>query len=162
MEIVFQTLPTRVDDFLAMPEFDHTTPSRVAALYIVALCAYRENAEECYKMINVLKGPEELNLLEKQFIRNRMLGKAEYLGKAYFKGAKPENDYTPDLPYTVLIEEGPFSYAKPGFAKVYVHSSGSDIPRPLELRQKRDQWFLWEHMALLGDLKRTKGQDPWV
>ena len=161
MQVVFQRLPKTAEDLISMPELDFTSPFHVAALFIAAICSYSENRDECFRMIDVLKGPQKLCAMEKQFIRDRMMGKSDYIGKAYFAGASPENDYTPVLPYTVIFEENPDVYAEAGYATVYVHTSGADSPRPLKLRKKREYWFLWEHAGLLIDIHKPGSFDPW-
>lgn len=162
MQVVFQTLPERADEFISMPEFGFTPPHQVAALFVVAICAYPQNRDECYKMIDALKGPQKLSILEKQFIRDRMMGKSEYIGKAYFAGATPDNNYSPDRPYSVIVEDSTYTYSENGYATVYIRTSGADSPRPIVLRQKGDQWFLWEHAAILSDIRRPRSQDPWA
>ncbi len=162
MQVMFQTLPKTAEEFISMPEFGFTTPFQVAALFIVAICAYPENRNECYNMIDALKGPQKLSGMEKQFIRDRMMGKAEYIGKAYFTGATPENNYTPDHPYTVVVEESANTYAEHGYAKVFLRTNGADSPRPVKLRKKGENWFLWEHTGPLSDIRIPRAQDPWA
>ncbi len=161
MQVVFQTLPKTAEEFISMPEFDLTSPFHVAALFITAICAYHENRDECYNMIDELKGPQKLGFMEKQFIRQRMMGKSEYIGKAYLAGAAPQNDYTPELPYTVIMEETPDTFAEVGYATVYVHTDGADSPRPVKLRKKGKDWFLWEHTGLFIDIYKPFSSDPW-
>lgn len=141
MQVMFQTLPKTAEEFISMPEFGFTSPFQVAALFIVAICAYPENKDECYNMIDALKGPQKLSGMEKQFIRDRMMGKAGYIGKAYFTGATPENNYTPERPYTVVVEESADTYAEHGYAKVFIRTNGADSPRPVKLRKKQSNGF---------------------
>ncbi len=162
MQVRFQTLPTTADAFRSMPEFGFATPFQVAALLIVAIHAYPENKDECYNMIDALKGPQKLSAMDKQFIRDRMMGKSEYIGKAYFSGATPENNYTPTVPYTVVVEESIHTYAEEGYAKVFIPTTGADTPRPVILRKKGEQWFLWEFPGLLSDIRKPKADDPWA
>lgn len=89
------------------------------------------------------------------------MGKAQYIGKSYFAGAIPENDYTPVLPHTVIVEEKPDTYAEAGYATVYICTGGADLPRPLRLRKKGEHWFLWEHAEVLADIRKPVSSDPW-
>lgn len=130
MQIVLQTLPKTALELESMPEIDLTSPFHVAALFIAAICVYSENKNECFRMVDVLKGPQKLSAMEKQFIHTRMMGKASYIGKSYFAGATPENDYTPILPHTV-------SYL--GDPKVYGSDSGIKFP-----------WFIAVPESLAG------------
>lgn len=162
MQVTFEVLPKNLEEFLSLPEFGFATPAQVGALFVVALCAYPENRAECYKMIDTLKGPQRLSLMEKEFIQERMVGKANYIGKAYLKGATPENDYTPERPYKVVIEEDEETDAELGFARVLIWTAGAHNPRLLKLRQKGKDWFLWEYTALFSDVRRPWTRDPWA
>lgn len=161
MQVVFQTLPKTASELKSMLKIDFTSPYHVAALFIAAICVYSENKDECFRMVDALKGPQKVSVMEKQFIHNRMMGKSEYLGKAYLAGATPENDYTPAIPYTVIVEENLDTFAEDEYATVYLRTSGADSPRPVKLRKKGDQWFLWEHTELFIDIHKPISSDPW-
>lgn len=163
MEIKFAMtkLPENVEQFTSMPEFGFSTPAQTAALFIVAMTAYPHDKEACHAMIDSIKGPQKLSQSEKSFIRDRMASKADYIGKAYFKGATPQNNYTPAMPYTVIVEENAYTYQQAGYAKVYVKTAGADSPRPVMLRQKGSEWFLWEFFGPLTDIRIPAGKDPW-
>lgn len=160
MQVMLQTLPRTAEEFVSM-QVDFVSPSHVAAFFIVAICSYSENRDECFKMIDILKGPQKMTTMEKQFFCNRMMGKSGYIGKAYFEGAKPDNDYTPKLPYTVFVEENQDTYSEAGYATVYVKNGGAESPRPLKLRKKGKHWFLWEYTGLLADIHKPISSDPW-
>ena len=162
MDIVFSHLPETEEAFVSMPEFHFKSPFQTASLFIVALCVYPKNKEICFNMIDALKGPQKLSTREKDFIRERMIGKMDYIGKAYFTGATPQNNYTPSIPYTVVVEENPYTYATEGYATVYIRTQGADSPRPVTLRKKGDEWFLWEHAGLLTGIRIPASQDPWA
>ena len=164
MQITFSatTLPRTVAEFKAMPEFGFSTPEQTAALFIVAMAMYPHDPEVCFEMINALKGPEQLRPAEKTFIRERLRNKAEFAGNAYFVGATPANDYTPEKPYRVVFVENPHSYADKGYASIYIHTNGADNPRLIKLRQKGNEWFIWEFYGPMTDLKLMKSQDPWA
>ena len=157
--VVFNTLPATVEEFKALPQMALSDPFSAPALFIVAMTNYTKNKDMAIEMINAIKGPTPLSAYELGFIRDRMMGK-DYLPNSYFKGASPENAYTPSLPYTVTVSEGPYTYQEEGYAKVYVKSYGADTPRPFVMRKKGDQWFMWEQM-LLADIRPPKGVDGW-
>lgn len=145
-----------------MEQFTFDSPFTVAALLIVALCAWKEDREQCYKMIDSLKGPQKMSPMDKQFIRDRMMNKGDYIGRAYFLGATAENNYTPSEPYTVEVIENAVSYDNEGYARLLVVTKGADSPRPITLRQKQDKWFLWDFAAVLSDIRKPASQDPWA
>ena len=161
MQVVLQTLPQTASELKSMPEMDFASPFNVAALFIAAICVYFENKDECFRMVDILKGPQKLNVMEKQFIHERMMGKAQYIGKSYFTGAIPENDYKPVLPHAIIFEETPETYAEDGYATLYICTGGADLPRPLRLRKKGDHWFLWEYAEILADIRKPLSSDPW-
>ena len=113
-------------------------------------------------MLNFLKGPRPLSNMEIQFIDDRLRDGKTYVPFSYFKGATPENDYTPDKPYSITVESNPYSDANQGYKKLIIKSSGADTPREVQLRMKGDgQWLLWEQF-LLPDIRAPKSADPWA
>ena len=159
-EVVFPKLPDTLEAFKALPQAQLSTPSDTAALTVLALCFYPENAELSLQMLGFLKGPQPLSAYEKQFIRDRFMGK-DYVPRSYFTGAVPANDYTPAEPYTIKVSENPYSYSEQGYAKLYLHSGGADSPRAVQLRHAKDgKWYLWEQF-LLADIRQPERADPW-
>ncbi|MDO5672389.1 MAG: hypothetical protein Q4G30_05975 [Actinomycetaceae bacterium] len=164
MDISFSSLPTTVDQFRSMPEFGFGSPFQVAALTVVALTAFETDREQCYQMIDALKGPAQLSPMDKAFIRDRMMGKAEYIAKAYFVGSTPDNGYTPTQPLTVTVNESPYSYTNEGYATLYIPTTGADSPRGIQLRSKAStgEWFLWDFPGLLADIRKPTASNPWA
>ncbi len=149
VEINFQNLPKTVEELLEIPEASLDTPFKAAAMTVLALCRYTENVEDGIKMLDFLNGPKEISNYDKQFLRDRLAGK-EYLPYSYFKGTSPENNYTATAPYTVIISDNQYSYQDDGYAKLYINCTGADSPRPIVLRKKDNQWFMWEQFLLVG------------
>ncbi len=159
-EFTFQTLPTTLADLSALPQFSLKTPFETAALTVLALHAYTLDAEKGIEMLNALKGPQPLSAYDKQFLKDRLSDK-KYLPGSYMEGSSVQNNYTPAAPYTIAVFENPYSYAEAGYAKLFLKSSGADTERALKLRQKGEQWFLWENM-LLPSIRVPAAQDPWA
>ena len=136
-EIRMDKLPKTLDELKAMPQAGLTNPEEVAALTVAVLALYPENPAETEKMLDFLRGPRPLNGMDKQFIKDRFRGK-EYLMRSFFAGSYPENNYTPVLPYRVVVSENPYSRSQlaDGYLTLYVNCSGADSPRPLKLRKK--------------------------
>ena len=88
-----------------------------------------------------------MNGMDVQFLRDRIKGRG-YIPRSYFEGSSVKNDYTPNVPYKITVSEYAYTYQSEGYAKVQVQSSGADSPRPIELRRKGNQWFLWRNLAL--------------
>lgn len=158
----FSTLPTNVPELQALPEASLDSAFKTTALTIVALCRYETNPDEAIAMLNFLKGPAEVSTYEKQFIRERMQGKM-YKARSFFAGATPQNSYTPTTPYTISVNETPYSFDDENWATLYVTSGGADNPRPIKLRKKPStgQWFL-NDIQCLADIRIPVAEDPWA
>lgn len=157
----FAALPESVAELKALPEAALDTPFKAAALTVCALCAYAANANIGIEMLDFLKGPQPLSTMDKQFLKDRFMDGKYYVPFSYFAGAKPENDYTPDKPFSITVTANPYSYQNDGYATLYIASGGADNPRPVTLRRKGEQWFLWEQQLLAG-IRTPKKDDPWA
>lgn len=159
--VTFAALPQTLGEFTALPQAAMQTPFDTAALFVAAICLYPQNQPESIQMINFLKGPQPLSNYDLQFIAERMRGKG-HLPLSYFNGSTPENNYTPQQPYTVTVSENPYSYDEQSYAKLFLRSGGADSPRPIKLRQAKDgKWYLWEQF-LLADIRPPAASDPWA
>ena len=155
----FQNLPESLDELKELPEATLDTPFKTAALTLCALCAYSKDEEVGKEMLNWLKGPQPLSNAEIQFLKERITGRT-HVPFSYFAGAKPENDYTPDEPFTLTISDNPYSYQDKNYAVMHLKSGGADYLRQIKLRKKGKQWFLWEQFVLV-DIRTPKSDDPW-
>ncbi len=157
---VFKSLPQNLEELKSLPEFAMSDPFMTAALTVAVLCRYEADPNAAVEMLNALKGPRPLSTYEIQFLRDRLAGKG-YKPYSFFQGASPANNYTPDQPYTITIRDDPYSYQNEGYARLQLQSFGADNPRPITLRQKGEQWLLWEQM-LLSDIRTPAKDDPWA
>lgn len=157
---VFNELPKNMEALRELPEFAMSDPFMTAALTVAALCRYETNPDDTVAMLNALRGPRALSTFEIQFLRDRLEGKG-YKPFSFFQGATPANNYTPSQPFTISIQDDPYSYQNEGYVRLQLHSFGADSPRPITLRQKGDQWMLWEQM-LLADIRTPAKDDPWA
>jgi len=158
-KFIFETLPTDIDSLKA---FGMDTPFKTAALAIAALMQFKENPDNFYALYDFLKGPDSVSAYEKQFIKDRLRGK-EYKVDSFFAGATPDNGYTPSKPYTIEIQDNPYSYAEENYATMHVQSSGADSTRPIKLRKKPStgEWFVID-IQCLSDILIPKEADPWA
>ena len=159
--VVIGDMPENLEQFKALPPAAMTSPFDTAALTVVAFTYYPINKELSLEMLDFLKGPKPLSPMEKQFIADRFLDKG-YVPRSYFEGAKPENDYEPSEPYTIVVSENPYSYQNEGYATLYMTSGGADSPRSVQLRKAKDgKWYLWEQY-LLADIRKPESANPWA
>jgi len=160
----FTALPESLAELQALPEAAMDSPFQTAALTVCALCAYAADREIGAEMLNFLLGPRPLNNVQISFLNDRFRDSegGQYIPFSYFKGARPENDYTPDTPFTLTIESGAYSDANEGYKKLFIRSGGADNPREIVLRRRGDgKWFLWEQFLLVG-IRKAKADDPWA
>ena len=156
------SLPTTLAELQAMPGAKLADEYAVTALAVAVLCNYENDPDETCRMMDFLRGPQPMTGVDKQFIRDRLKGRS-YVIRSYFKGATPDNNYTPTKPYAVEISENSYSREEQGYVKLFVRTSGADSPRPITLRLKPStgQWFVWQQ-SLLTDVQKPKESDPWA
>ena len=159
---VFQALPESVNEMKALPDASLDTPYKTAALTVCALCAYAAAPEIGKDMLNFLKGPAPLSPYEISFLDDRFRD-GKHIPFSYFAGAAPQNNYTPDKPFTVTVFSNPYSFQNEGRATLHLNSGGADSPRQIKLRLKPSEgkWYLSEQMIMVGVRTPVK-DDPWA
>ena len=159
--IIFEELPSSLEEFKNLEEAAMLTPFDTAALAVLALSYYPADKELSISMLNFLRGPRPLSTMDLQFIADRFRDK-DYVPRSYFKGATPANDYEPSEPYSIEVEDNPHSYQNEGYATLYLHSGGADNPRQVQLRKAKDgKWYLWDQF-LLSDIRKPESENPWA
>jgi hypothetical protein len=145
----FYNLPETLGELQSLPEANLKDPYGVAALTIAALCRYETNPDDCFRMLNWLKGEEGLSANEREFLRERLQGKA-YKPRSFFAGATPQNNYTPSQPNKLTPVSNPQTFRESGMATVYLRSSGAEDTRQIKLRQRKEtgEWFLYDIQCL--------------
>lgn len=158
----FTAIPQSFEEFCSLPEAAMLTPDDTAALAILAFCVYPTNREASLKMIDYLRGPRPMSVMDKQFVRDRFFDK-DYVPRSHFDGATPNNDYTPSLPYTVTLSENPHSRVEDGYVVLFARSGGADSPRPIKMRLGKDgKWYLWEYSSILTGIRIPESENPWA
>ena len=158
----FAKLPESVQELQTLPEASLDSPFKTAALSLLALCAYGADKQTGIEMLNFLKGPRPLSPMEISFLDDRFRDGQWYVPFSYFKGATPDNDYTPSEPFTVEISSNPNSASNIGYMTLWLRSGGADSPRQITLRKAGDgRWFLWEQYIMVG-IRQPKSKDPWA
>lgn len=103
----------------------------------------------------------------KQQIKDRMSqnDKSSYIGKSYFIGATPDNDYNPTLPIQLEVTENIYSDENEGYKKLFVKSGGADNERGITVRLAKDgNYYVWSDsfMGLLSDIRKPESTNPWA
>lgn len=159
--VSFSALPESFDTFRTLPQAMLSNPFDTAALTVLAFCFYPENKELSLQMLDYLRGPRPLSVMDKQFIADRFRDK-DYVPRSYFCGAIPSNNYLPSEPYSITVSENPYTYQNEGYATLYISSGGADSPRSVQLRLAKDgKWYLWEQY-LLADIRKPESENPWA
>ncbi len=158
----FNEFPKTLAELTARPEASLDTPFKTVALCIAALTNYKDNEAAMWEMLEFLNGPENVNEFLKQFMKDRLKDK-EYKVLSFFKGATPENGYTPNKPYVLEVSDNPYSYPEENWATLYLTSGGADSPRPVKLRKKPStgRWFI-NDIQCLSDIRVPASEDPWA
>lgn len=159
--ITFSKIPESTEEFDSLAQVWQKTPFGTAALTVLAFSVYPKNINLSLEMLNILRGPRPLSVMDKQFIADRFRDK-DYVPRSYFDGATPQNDYQPAEPYSIVVSENPYSYQNEGYATLYLTSGGADNPRSVQLRLAKDgRWYLWEQY-LLADIRKPESENPWA
>ena len=162
MSVTFEKLPASAAEFSALADGALTNPENTCALFLLALNLYTQDKDAGLAAINILRGPRPLNGFDSQFIRDRLWDKA-YLPLAYFDGATPDNGYAPAAPYTVRFYPDPRPQdCEAGYMRLFLKTTGADSARPVKLRQKGNEWFLWEYSSILSGIRIPTAEDPWA
>ncbi|MFA5585210.1 MAG: hypothetical protein WDA02_01500 [Saccharofermentanales bacterium] len=163
MRITIPQLPASQNDFVALATDQMKRPEGTAALLIVALKVYTQDRQIGLEMLNFLHGPRPMSVRDQQFLRDRLMDKP-YLPDSYCVGAKPENNYQPDLPLTIEVLSDPIPAESDEFKRLRMISSGADSPRIVTLRRKAsgDDWFLWDYPAIVTGIRIPVEEDPWA
>ena len=119
MIITYDKLLTNKEELLTI---DRTNPFNVVGSFINTICNYDPNNEEpFFDMLQVLMGEfQPISNMMKQQVKDRMTqnNKYSYIGKSYFVGATPENDYTPNEVLQVEVKENPYTDQEEGYKRL--------------------------------------------
>ncbi len=162
MQEILNNLPTTLQEFQSLSQAALATPEQTCIMLLCALHLYVADKDTGISALNVIRGPRPMTPYDTQFLRDRLYDKP-YLPLAYFQGATPQNNYQPDIPYMLDIR----SDSRPqdvesGYIRVFLKTTGADSPRPIKLRQKGNQWFLWEYSSILTGIRIPVEKDPWA
>ena len=113
--VTFTSLPVTMEEFKASPLAALSRPEHTAALTVAALCLYPKDKDTALAMLDFLRGPRPLSVMEKQFINDRFMDGKDYIPRSYFTGASPDNDYTPAQPYTIRMADSHAPIAEEGY-----------------------------------------------
>ncbi|MBR3447109.1 MAG: dockerin type I repeat-containing protein [Oscillospiraceae bacterium] len=170
----FNKLPATADELKnfsmksdVQGDYDYGMFAPMAAT-ILALHTYGTNKDEAYNMLDYAYGPQTFGTIDKQFVQTQFATAAnKVLQDCYFGGAKPENGYTPDEPFTITLEEGPYvikaKNGKPERHMSFIYFDGADTERYMDVCQSDDgTWYAYEsnYKHLLASVKEPVNELP--
>lgn len=158
MKYTFTDLPQNAEELKQIADFKDGR--YVMALFMASLVRFVENKDDGIAMINVLRGPQPMSNHEISFLNDRFMDK-KYLAMAYFEGANPDNNYTPNEPWTVLIFDDLREPDEEGYMRTFIATTGADSTRYIKLRQKNEDWFVWEYSSVVTGIRLPKDEDVW-
>ncbi len=166
MILNYEKLMTEKNEFEAV---DRSNPNNVVGAFIHVLCNYdKNNTTNFFELLQFLMGDfQPLSELTKQSVNDRMFQneKYSYIGKSYFIGAVPENDYTPNVPYQIEVKSNIYTDENEGYKRLFVKSGGADSDRPITLRLAKDgNYYIWSDsfMGLLTDIRKPESTNVWA
>ena len=171
----FDKLPTTLDELQnfslksdVQGDYDYGMFAPMAAT-IIALHTFGTNKEEAYKMLAYAYGTNQtFSNIDKQFVQTQFYTAAnKVLQDCYFGGAAPENGYTPDEPFTITLEEGPYvlkaKNGKPERHMSFIYFAGADTERYMDVCLSSDgTWYAYEgnYKHLLASVKEPIAEKP--
>lgn len=162
MQVTLQKLPDTLTQFDALLQNGLIRPETTCALFLAALRLYTLEVNAGLAALNRLRGPRPMTGYDAQFIRDRLRGRT-YLPMAYFEGATPQNSYTPRVPYVLnVLDDWRPQDIQPGYLRIFLKTAGADSPRPMQLRKKGENWFLWEYSSILLGIRIPAAEDSWA
>ncbi len=156
-EVLLESIPTTVEQFVALRDRIGSTPEGGATLFVIALMRYAEDQRAGLPMLvsilvndNTLmspaghgKGYRGFDLSGgTRFLIDRVIT-SPWIPRSYIQGTAAENQYQlSEGVSSVAFETTLFDKIKTDEVRVYVKCTGADTPRPLRL--KRNASGLWK------------------
>ncbi len=162
MTVSFDILPNSLSEISTLVNAGLTKPEKTCALFMCAVNMLAQNLNEGLQAIDLLKGPQPLSAHDKAWFKDRISDK-KHLAMAYFNGSTPENNYTPTKPYTLTFTEDPRPQdCEAGYISLQIKTPAFDSPRYLKLRQKDENWYIWDVNSIMMGVRTPKQDDPWA
>jgi hypothetical protein len=152
-EIEIKNFPETTESFIGLRDKLAGTPEGGVAVFVLALIKYAENEGLGEKFLTMAtdakwltddpagyKG-KNLGVRYRQGLKMRIIGKP-YVARSYVQGTSPENDYQFQTPFKIKFLEQESDRAlnekrrsENGLVKLFVYSTGTDRPRPIQVNQ---------------------------
>ncbi|XDD44496.1 hypothetical protein AB3N58_17180 [Leptospira sp. WS60.C2] len=160
--VSFSSEPTTIEEFKTIQAAMATTPEGGAAILVLAMSMYGKNPELGRKavVLSVLSKnrqksnkPTAIDGVDLGGSDSYLLGqldKYKMVPNGYWKGAEPNNGYTPTLPLTVETYTNPYSGEESsGKIKLFVATRGASTYRPVSVEKDVDGLWRAKEMSSL-------------
>jgi hypothetical protein len=176
----FTNLPSTLEDIKSIPLDTKFAPM---AACICAIAAYEEKPgpnsmydHPIYEMFDYINGPIlSINNVQRSGIYYSMKQTLSYGKYAYFDGAGPKNNYTPNTPYTFTMVESPyyipakastiaFPNGTPERRMILIAFEGDDSQRYIDVYHSSDgNWYCWDSSwkHLVAGMKDPTAPTVW-
>ena len=160
--------PASPEEYAALQAANARTPEGGAAMMVLALLVYAEDAAlgraclaQAVAPARLQPGPDgyagqELRRRDMSLLASQMK-RHPHLARAYVVGATPENGYSlPEGEMTLHASRNPYSGSEEsGRVKVFISTAGADSPRPVTLTRDDPQglWRAHEWSSLLSGVR---------
>ena len=146
-------LPRTLEEFKALQARAATEPQGAVVVLLAAMDIYKNDealGKQCLELSMYKLYPSILGLMKRKLRDPESNGYSQhFIHMAYFRGATPENHYTPSKPYTVevTVNSGrPYQKLTSANANVIylrIATKGADTPRPIEvIKPSKSQYFV--------------------
>jgi hypothetical protein len=154
--VTVESIPKSVEEFVQLRDKVAMTPQGGATMMLLALTLYTQDEKvgtDCLtvaieqdqldKHADGYKGYRPRNAALKH-LKQYIFGEKGYIVRSFFPGTIPENGYTlPPGPWKFTWMTNPHSGSiDSGRIKLFIRSSGSDLPRPMQV--KRNDKGIWK------------------
>jgi len=170
--VEIDAIPATVEEFLELRDELAATPEGAAMLMVLALLKFATDEDVGRQFLamsvhseSLWDGPEGYK--GKQLSRGslRLIGfqihDRSYIVQSYFQGTSLENGYKlPGPPYRFEYSTNRYSGdPESGKFKLFIHSSGADMPRPVTVKKDDDGfWKTAEWTSLIVGVKEPENE----
>jgi hypothetical protein len=155
--VTIDAVPASMDEMTSLRDRIASTPEGGAAAFITAMIVYGSNQKLGLQALTLTLDAGQLSpgTVYKGFKPKRgwyeklyQVDKFPFLGKIYIDGTEAAAGYAlPDAPFTITVTE--VRMLSNGTAKVFVASTGGNLPRPVSLaKNSKGIWKVTEASSL--------------
>jgi len=167
--ITFRKVPRSPAEFIKMTKRLSNKPEGGAAAMLLALLVYSKNQKLGTQLVTIAIAPALRSKgcrgvsykgfcpkpIDRQRLKMRLKGKNGYKIRSFFKGAEPENGYTPAKPLTVQFHDNPYTKSRDGKSmRLLSFNCGASRTRPITVVKTPYGWKAKEWSSMTSGVRR--------